>query len=285
VQKLLEQHLNVAAIVAIFVPKFAELLERESELVDSIKGSKFTAEIAKADERIDRNIVGINSIIDSGLHHYDPNVVNAAKVLEVRMKAFRGDIEKKAYEEESAAVKILVKDFRQIYAAEATILGLGGWIDELAAAQEEFERLFIKRNTELAARPQDRLKEIRRDIEAIYRQMIDRIAAYILLNDDGSCNVFIEELNRQITYFNEHSHRQKKQDIKDAVIENIPDQKYSGEPVVYLPTVFFNEKKLVFAKDYELLYKHNDKPGTATISIKGKGSFKGQTLVRFNITE
>jgi hypothetical protein len=282
-QKLYGNHPNVAAIVDYWMAKFDEYLLLEGTLVDAVKGSKYTEKIAEADSRIDRDIVGINSIIESGLHHYDPIIVEAAKVLAIRMKSFRGEIEKKAYEEESAAVKILVKDFKGVYAEQVNIVGLENWVIELDEAQVVFENLFIQRNKELAGRPKEKLITVRREIDSIYRNMVSLITAYTLLNGEESTAEFIEELNREITYFNEHSHHRQKQDIKNAFVENIPDQKYNGEPIIYLPTVTYNEKKLVFAKDYDLLYKHNDRLGTASVIINGKGRFNGQTIVRFNI--
>jgi hypothetical protein len=41
--------------------------------------------------------------------------------------------------------------------------------------------------------------------------------------------------------------------------------------------------ELVFAKDFTLTYKGNDRVGTATISIHGKGAYKGVKVVTFNI--
>jgi hypothetical protein len=282
-QKLYGNHPNVEAIVASLMAKFDELISLEGTLVDAVKGSKYTEKIEEADSRIDRDIVGINSVIDSGLHHYDPQVVEAAKALAVRMKSFRGEIEKKAYEEESAAVKILVKDFQTTYSEQVSIVGLDNWITELSGAQSSFEELFIKRNKELAGRPQQKLTKVRSEVDTVYRNMVSLITAYTLLNGEDSTIEFIEELNREITYFNEHSHHRQRHDIKNAFVDSIPDQKFKDEPVIYLPKVSYDDNQLVFTKDYDLLYKNNERPGTASIIIKGKGHFKGETIVRFNI--
>jgi hypothetical protein len=282
-RKLFAAHSDVEAIVAPLRSNFDDLLSTEGKLVDAVRGSKFTEKLKLADERVDKAITGINNTIEAGLHHYDLQVEDAAKVLAIRMKAFRGEIEKKAYEEESAAVKILVKDFLLVYTEQVTLLNLTGWVTEVGAAQKAFEELFIERNAELAARTDQTLVEVRHEIETVYRGMIDLISASILINGSSEVETFVEQLNRQVAYFNEHAHHQKKHDLKDAFVENIPDQPFEGEPITYLPTVRYEDKKLVFARDYDLLYKDNEVPGTATIIIRGKGGYTGKTEVRFNI--
>jgi hypothetical protein len=52
-----------------------------------------------------------------------------------------------------------------------------------------------------------------------------------------------------------------------------------------LPEVFFDDNKLVFTKDYELSFRDNNAVGTASVTIRGKGAFKGVKTVSFNIIE
>jgi hypothetical protein len=285
VKKLFGAYPAVAAIVAALLLRFNELLTVEGTLVDAVRTSEHTEELVEIDRHIDRNLVGINSIIIAALHHYDEKMVKAARSLETRMKAFRGEIEKKSYEEESAAVKILVADLMGAYSAQVATLALNGWVADLASAQELFEQIFIIRNAELANRPQERLTDVRREIDGVYRQMVERIDAFSIIDDASVCAAFVEELNYQVLYFNEHTHHRPKTDIKNATVASIADQTYAGEPVIVLPEVVLEGKKLVFTRDYELSYRHNDRPGTATVTIHGKGNYKGRITVSFNIVE
>ncbi|MDR2683625.1 MAG: DUF6261 family protein, partial [Dysgonamonadaceae bacterium] len=159
----------------------------------------------------------------------------------------------------------------------------GAWVTEIAAAQAEFERLFLLRNDERAAKPQEKLRAVRKQIGAVYRQVVEHIDSYTVINGEASTAAFVSRINQEITYFNEHSHRHTPVDIEHAVVASIPDQTYRGEPVVLLPEVMYNGKKLVFTRDYELSYKDNDRPGTALLIVHGKGAFKGRKQVSFNI--
>ncbi|MDR0756641.1 MAG: DUF6261 family protein, partial [Tannerella sp.] len=253
------------------------------QLVDAVRSSEYTEELAGADRRVDRDLVGINAAVESALHHFDPAVVAAARRIEVRLKSFRGDIEKKAYEEESAAVKILVADLQGAYAPQVATLSLDAWVKELAEAQADFERIFLLRSDQRAEQPKARLRDVRKQIDAVYRQIVEQIDAYTVLHGDDLTGEFVRHLNDEIAYFTEHAHHRAKTDIDRAVVASIPDRPWEGKPVVLLPDVMYEGKELVFAKDYELSYRDNDRPGTASITIHGKGKFKGTKTVSFNI--
>jgi hypothetical protein len=292
VQKLLSVYATVASIVSDLLPAFNEGIALEGTLVDAVKASGYTEELAETDRRVDRDLVGINSVVNAALHHFDPSVVAAAKNLELRLKSFRGEIEKKSYEEESAAVKILVNDLQTTYAPQVMVVGLDGWVTDIAAAQAAFEQLFILRNTELSNRPQERLINVRHENETRYRGIIDRIDAYTTLNGDADCSTFIGELNHEITYFNEHTHYHAKKNIAAALVDEIPPQPYVKEmPATPIPRVWYREKEdqplaaLVFAKDFDVIYKHNDKIGNAELFIRGKGAYKGKKEVTFIIEQ
>ncbi|MDR1154203.1 MAG: DUF6261 family protein [Bacteroidales bacterium] len=182
-----------------------------------------------------------------------------------------------------AAVKILIADLQTTYQPAVVTLNLTAWVNELTAAQNEFDSLFALRNTEQAAKTQERLRDVRKQEDAAYRDIVDRIDAYTLMNGDQTCAVFINDLNREIAYFNEHDHHHAKKDIEKVTVADVPAQIYGGEPVIVLPEVFYEEKKLVFSVYYELSYRDNNGPGTASVTIHGKVACKGKKIISFNI--
>jgi hypothetical protein len=284
-QKLFISYPAIATIVADLLGELNILITLEGQLVDSVRSSEYTVELKAADKRLDRCIIGIVNAIISALHHFDPAVVNAARRLEILLKAFRSSIEKKSYEEESAAVKILLADLLGEYAPQVALLNLGPWLTELSAALDDFERIFLLRSDQRATKPKERLRDVRKQIGILYRKIIERIDAYTVVNGEASTLDFVNHLNEEITYFNEHNHRHAKKDIAKANVNSIPDQTYSGEPVIVLPEVFYEDEKLVFTKDYELAFRDNNAIGTASVSIRGKGTYKGLKTVSFNIIE
>jgi hypothetical protein len=282
--RLLDSYLEVKEIVGVFYIEFSQLLAKEKKLADAQKNSDYTAQIVAADHRDDRLLIGIKKIISIATRHFNPIIAEAAISLQNRLKPF-GDIIRKSYEEEAAAIRILLADFQGEYAEKVDLVGLTSWIMELEIAVTDFERLLQLRNTEQAAKPLERLREIRTEIEDVYRKMIDRFNAFCTIEEKEVYTEFINQLNVQIDYFNEHNHRQSSKDIKVAVVKPIPTQIYKGKAITIIPEVSIGETELVFGKDFTLTYKNNESVGNAEIIVHGKGAYKGNKSITFFISE
>jgi hypothetical protein len=285
--QLLDRFPAVKSLVATLYAMLIDLLARESRLVDAEHASAFSQLIAEADARIDRTVVGINSIVNAGLHHFDRTVVASADRIRGRMKAF-GNIEGKSYEGESAAAGILIDDLRGKFADDVATLDLNGWINELEAAHVDFDQLFERRNVELADRPDVKLRDIRKQVDDTYRRMKERIAAAATIDDTGAYTEFVRQFNREIAYFREYLPHNARKDVASVAVGDIPPQTYTGEPVIVIPDVFYTGDgqqavKLVFAKDFTVAYRNNVAVGTASLVIYGKGRYRGNRIITFNI--
>jgi hypothetical protein len=116
-----------ALLIAAVYENFLALLQLEGKLVDAARISDYTQKIVEADQHVDRDLVGLREAISSATHHFDPDIADAAKSLYNRMKAF-GRISKKSYEEETAAVNILLTDLKGEYAQSVTAIGADVWV-------------------------------------------------------------------------------------------------------------------------------------------------------------
>lgn len=284
---LVQKFPAVADLVGSLWPKLLALVVLESQLVDNVKASLYTEQIAAADSRRDRAIVGISAAIESALHHYDPAIVEAAHAVEIRLKAFHGSIEQKSYEQESAAVTILVSDLKTTYASQVTALGLGGWVTELAAAQTAFDSLFALRNEEREHTPQEKLHELRRQVDAAYENFTAFVNAYTLIDGDRDCGEFIGLLNQEIEYLKKHDLNQTKIDIAGAEPAPVEPQQYTGRHCTPVPDVLYVTKngtvRLELGKDFNVAYKNNVEVGNAECTIHGKGAYCGHKTVTFII--
>jgi hypothetical protein len=289
---LLDKFPQVKNLALRFLQAFTDSLEVEKKLVDAARRSIYTKKLLDTDQRIDRDITGIKATIKAARNHFDPALVEAAQDLSDRMKDF-GNIKSKAYEEESAAIQVLLRDFRGAFATQVQTIDLNKWVDELEQAEAEFIQLFSERNAELAERPRERLKDVRKEIDNVYRKIITCINTDLILNEQPECVEFANELNERVKYFNEHIHHQTKKDISKAFIESIANQNYTGKQVIVFPTVLYENKAvtpprkeaLVFATDYTLSYKNNIRTGNASLIVHGKGKYKGQKTITFMIVK
>jgi hypothetical protein len=284
VDKLLIKFPTVKTLVNQFYTLFAQLLGREKLLVDASKKSPLTEELAETDKRIDRDTTAIRDAVKSAMNHFTPAIAKAGKELYNRMKEF-GNIREKPYEEESAAIQVLVNDLQTKFAAQVTTVGISAWVSELAAAETAFTALYLQRNADDAARSQDSMKEVRREIEDVYRKMIFIIQNELNTVGDGNCGQFTLELNEAIKYANGHIHHRTKHDIAEATIKSIEDQPCIGRPIIVIPDVWFSHKELVPTVDFTFSFRNNILPGNAEATVHGIGDFKGKKTVTFTIVD
>jgi hypothetical protein len=282
--RLLDSYPEIKEIVDVYYPDFNTLFSKEKILMNTQKSSDYTLQIVAADHRANQLLVGIRSAMIAAVHHFDPVIAKAAISLQNQLKPI-ANIARKPYEEEVSAIKILLVVFQGEAAREADVIGLTPWIRELKTAVTDFERLLQLRNAEQAAKPLGRLRNIRLEIDVVYRKMIDRINAFNTVDEKETYTEFIRQLNAQIEYFNGHNDKQTVKDIKMAIVKSIPAQKYTGKPITLTPKVSFEGTELIFAKDFTLSYNNNITAGNAEITIHGKGAYKGNKTITFFINE
>jgi hypothetical protein len=280
----------VMALVQTLFPEFDEFLDKEGKLVDAQKKNPFTALIVEADNLNDRLILGIRETVSGAMRHYDPDIAAAAVRLNERLKDF-GKIEKKSYEEEAGAISILIADFQNPpLANDAATVGIHGWIVQLVISLDNFKNLLAQRNNSIAPNlPKENLKTVRSRIEKVYHRMTARINAAAELDETGMYETFIQQMNAEIRYFNEHTHRSSKKDLAEkdhTTIENVGAQQYTGKAITPVPVVIYREEgklpaTLTFTEDFTITYKNNINPGMAEIIVRGKGRYKGKISTTF----
>ena len=74
-----------------------------------------------------------------------------------------------------------------------------------------------------------------------------------------------------------------KKSLAKARIASMGKRFHTGKAIKPRPKVTYGGKALKYGVDYTLSYKHNTKPGKATVTIKGKGSYAGSRTVAFRI--
>jgi hypothetical protein len=277
------------ALLAAFIVLLDQLLKEERKAIDAPHGSLVTPQIQKADKALDKQLDLMFAAIDTARYSSNPAMVQAAEDLLFALKPY-GHIQGKKYEAEMGAVKSLLETLRDNYLTQSVTVGIAQWFDLLQEEAEIEESLFAQRNAENAQRAQQKkVKEIRKEIDDLYHRMVEGIEVAAATDTTGAYDTFIAELNEKIHYENEH-HQPHKKDIENAIIDNVPDQQLD-ETGYATPNCNVSIKdhatdnmlKLVFAKDYAITYKHNNKIGNAELIVHGKGGYRGQKLITFKI--
>ena len=77
-------------------------------------------------------------------------------------------------------------------------------------------------------------------------------------------------------------------DISKAMTLSLPsgtEYKYTGKALTPSVTVKYNNKTLTKGTDYTVAYTNNTNKGTATITVTGKGNYKGTKTITFKIVD
>jgi hypothetical protein len=239
---------------------------------------------------------GFADNVKSNLHHFDPAKREAAKKVEIVLEHY-GNIAHKSLDEETAAIEDLYRELlKPDNYPQVIALGLGPWMEELVQASRRLEQLMMERYDEAAQRPNVHMQNIRKEIDKVFRSILDLLEALIRVNGAGTNKAFIAELNVVMERYKdilaqEAGRRHPVKDLAAAdhcVIETIATQQYSSEAIIPIPKVYYREEgkptvELVFAKDFTVTYKNNVNVGMAEITIHGIGNYKGQKTVTFNI--
>ena len=115
----------------------------------------------------------------------------------------------------------------------------------------------------------------KRDYKADYYNNINVGSANVIVKGTGDFSMLMTKADFRIIARN----------ISDAEVKNIPSQVLGESPCTPAVTVKYNGKTLEEGKDYTLTYKDNSKAGTASVTVRGKGNFKGKMTVQFEIKE
>jgi len=73
-------------------------------------------------------------------------------------------------------------------------------------------------------------------------------------------------------------------DLSQVTVDPIASQSYTGKAITPAVTVRYGSKTLAAGTDYTASYKDNVNVGTATVTLTGKGAYKGSKTVKFSIT-
>jgi hypothetical protein len=193
VEKFGAAAINIEVLFALFLVHFAN----ELEALLLVRKSPSTEAISDADVDRDGVINGFIGYVNAGLSHFDPIRKAAAKRLSVLLESY-GNIARKPYDDETAALTKLNGELTGNYAADVETLSLSEWPVEINKRNLAFDALMKGRYGEEAAKTALRMRTVRLETDATYRDIADRLDALMLLNGDAAYSPFVKELNARV---------------------------------------------------------------------------------------
>jgi hypothetical protein len=288
------------------IAEYESAVTKEKVSFSWIRKNELTEKKAAADNRRDNTFVGMTVIVRANFRHFDPPVRDAA-VHVCNMIENYGSIVKKDYEAKTIIFDNIIEQLRSHdYSLAVQLLNLRPWIDRLEIDNNEFKTCVSESVALQLGKPSVNLKTARKISDKDQRAVINHVTALVSLNGQDQYVDFAAEYNELVSHYNtivkEHYGRlHAKIDIAQAVIDPIAEQPFTGKPVIVIPTVHIRrtvkekveetektvEKietvELFFSEDFTVLYRNNIRHGTAKLTIKGIGKYKGAAVTTFNI--
>jgi hypothetical protein len=175
-------------------------LNNELDSLDFIRKSELTKIIHDQDHSRDTIFSGLKEAIKSDAKHFDPNYRAAANSLLNVFNSY-GNISKKTLDDETAAIKDLLRELQQpALTAAVTTLGLANWVAKLSEENERFEQLMMNRYEETAEKTPYRMRDTRIETDKYYHAIVNQIDNQALLGI-STFDALIKEMNTIIERF------------------------------------------------------------------------------------
>lgn len=171
--------LAIDAKLNAFVSKTDEL----ESLYKKALASEKTQALLAIDERRDDAVNGIYYFLLGYSYHFDPMRKQNAQILLENMALYGSGIARLNYQAETATINNLLRDWEnKPELADAIILfDLSSWVNEMKAANDEFNTQYLLRTQEYGDASPETIKLKREEVNVAYYALRDRIDALHLL--------------------------------------------------------------------------------------------------------
>jgi flagellin-specific chaperone FliS len=191
---------QVMNFIGNFITALTELLQREDKALEKIRKSTLTDPIAEADELRDMVYRSIVLMVEAYLNSVILTESEAARRIRIVIDHY-GNITRKNYNEETAAINNFIGDLRERCSDDLLTLNLTSRVNELESKNQEFNDLMNRRFEENAQLDDDTMREIRRSIDALYQQIIACLEVGSVLPDGEVFDDVIRQMNSRLEYY------------------------------------------------------------------------------------
>ena len=217
---LLVSKLTPAALAAIDMDSALALYRRaysnEENVLDIITLSNLSKPISNEDQDRDRTYTGFVAVAKALRYHYDLAVRDAADRIAGVFKHY-GNVTKKNYEAETAAIRDLIRELdTKEHTSDLKTMQAMDWRDRLEAENDIFEDLVQQRLKDKAAMPTIRMREARKVTDLCFRNIVVHLE---YLQNVGKSSpeliAFVTELNTLTKYYADimaHQRSKKKEE-------------------------------------------------------------------------
>ncbi len=182
------------------------------DIVNQTIGSEITAQLEEADATRDRLFKYVRNVLLNSKNAADASIVALWDVINAKLLAvYDATIISNANSQESAQITGFVTDVRKYLTAEQiAALGITTELDEMLAANKQYDELFVSRSMEKANQEAGATLALRNLLTELYQRMVATVEYFATLKDSTDeaeqskclkCTTFIFAANEVIKDF------------------------------------------------------------------------------------
>lgn len=202
---------NANAQLAVLKKKLA----KEDEYLKLSQKNKKSDEIKAQDKLRDDCYTSIKTIVKVMAKVSDEEKKEAAEDILQSMKDYNIDIRDKIIDQTGKTTNI-VSDLQTKLATQVELLGLTELVAKLKTANDAVHDLMVERNTENGAKIIGALKAARVETDAAYNNLVDKVNALSILDNENDYTTFINAVNEEIKKLRLTLNSRKKKDETPA---------------------------------------------------------------------
>jgi hypothetical protein len=206
--------LGASIVAQPYLNGYARHCETLNEVVEVIRRSVITGQLAAADKYRTSLFRGLRDKVKGELHHYNKEKRHAARQIYHVLRS-HSEITEKSRNAKIGAFVTLFTQLHEQCVPEIALLGLTEWVQVLEASNENYLKLEAARCSEKAAQPKQKVTEVRRMVDAYYKALTDHINALtVLAPGTEGLTELINELNVRVAAY--HCPMAQRQGIREA---------------------------------------------------------------------
>lgn len=161
------------------------------------QSSSLTPEIVALDERRDKAIVGLRTMTQGFSYHFDPNIAEAATLLNGNIASHGNNISRMGYQEKTAILDSIMEDWKSKAALPTAVntLGIANWLQELEESNQQFATMYLERVGESAQSPTITVSDLRNQTTEAYRTLVSHIHAHATLSSTETHASILNEIS------------------------------------------------------------------------------------------
>ena len=181
-----------------------EKMQEYDALFKKSTASEITQVIFDIDLRRDNALVGISSVVNGNLYHFDPALKAAAVKLDDNLKIYGVNIIRQNYQAETATIASIVGDWdtKPDLTTAMNVLNLKTWKDELKEANDLFDQKYLERTQEYGAASPETILSKREETNQAYYTLKSFLESFSVVQPSVANTTTINQLNALIEQYN-----------------------------------------------------------------------------------